>query len=530
MANIPFFLLPVISAILLSASFAPHDYGILAWFGLAPFLFGLRQGSIRTAAAQGALFGCLFWAITFFWVNKIPGVNPANFILTVIAFGLYFLSYGFFYRLISLRLGPWIIVGAPALWVSLEYVRANLFFLAWPWNLLGHSQYLFPPVIQMAAVTGVYGISFLLVMVNQFISQVPDFIAKPKRNPKGSPSKEAYACARYCPLSAVAIFMAFNLAYGWHRLNKTAGDRFIRVAVVQANVVTEDRMNLARQVAHLRPYKELTGEVAKGKPDLIVWPASSLPAPMNSSRAVRLTVKKLARETGAYLLVGGAGVDKGGPKQKGIDPHSNSEYLISPSGKIEGQYNKIRLLPFNEYVPLQGKIRWPKWITILEESYIPGEEFTLFRVKDATFGSPICWENLFPNLFRRFVKDGANMMVSVTNESFMGKGPAPYQTLAANIFRAVENGVFIVRSAPTGVSAIIDSKGRILDRVTDDSGEDLFVPGYLIHDIPLSGDKTFYTVHGDIFAYAAILAAVMLVFTAAFRRSPLSAVRGQYEC
>ena len=524
-----FFLLPFVSAMMLSASFAPHDHGILAWFGLAPVLFGLRQKGIRAAAVQSALFGCLFWTITFFWVNDIPGVNLANFFLTIIAFGLYFFLYGALYRLISLHLGPWIIIGAPTLWVAIEYLRANLFFLAWPWNLLGHSQYKFLPVIQVASFTGVYGISFLLLMVNQFISQVPDFFGKQNSVAAGRSTQSSHRLRILLPPATVAIFLAVTFTYDWHRLRRPAGDQFIRVAVVQANAVTEDKMDLARQVAHLRPYKELTGEVAKGKPDLIVWPASSLPAPINSSRAVRLTVKKLARETGAYLLVGGAGGDKGVPKQKGIGPHSNSEYLISPSGRIEGQYDKIRLLPFNEYVPLQGKIRWPQWITALEESYIPGEAYTLFHISGATFGSPICWENLFPDLFRRFVKDGADFMVSVTNESFMGKGPAPYQTLAANIFRAVENGVFIVRSASTGISAIIDSNGRILDRVKDDSGEDLFVPGYLIRDIPLAVDRTFYTVHGDIFAYAAIGVAALLVTIAAMRRSPLFAMRAQYE-
>jgi apolipoprotein N-acyltransferase len=242
-----------------------------------------------------------------------------------------------------------------------------------------------------------------------------------------------------------------------------------------------------------------------------VWPASSLPAAISVSRLVRYTIVQLARETGSYLLVGGAGYEKLEQPKDGNPSYSNSEFLISPSGHLKGQYNKIRLLPFNEYVPLDGKIAWPRMITTIQKSFLPGESYTIFKVKDARFGSPICWENLFPDLFRRFVKDGANFMVSATNEGFYGPTAAPYQTLAMNIFRAIENRVAIARSATTGVSAFIDANGKIVERVQDSSGKDLFVSGFLVRDIPLSSKKTFYTLYGDVFAYVLIGVAVLSV-------------------
>jgi apolipoprotein N-acyltransferase len=239
-------------------------------------------------------------------------------------------------------------------------------------------------------------------------------------------------------------------------------------------------------------------------PDLIVWPASSLPAPITASRLVRYTVAKLVRETGSYLLAGGAGYEKMGPPRDGYLPYSNSEFLISPSGRLAGQYNKIRLLPFNEYIPLYGEITWPRWITTIKKSFLPGDSYTIFKVKEAKFGSPICWENFFPNLFRRFVKDGANFMVSETNEGFYGRTAAPYQTLSITVFRAVENRVAIARSATTGVSAFIDPSGKIVERIQDKDGKDLFVSGFLVRDVPLSNKKTFYTLYGDVFAYILI--------------------------
>src|SRR5262249_9882755 len=138
----------------------------------------------------------------------------------------------------------------------------------------------------------------------------------------------------------------------------------------------------------------------------------------------------------------------------------------------------------------------------------------LFQVRQARFGAPICWENMFADHFRRFVRDGAQFMVSVTNEGFFGRTSAPYQTLAMNVFRAVENRVAVVRGATTGVSAVIDPAGRIAARGTGPAGRDTFVAGFVIRDIPLARTRTLYTLYGDVFAYAAITASVLSLLLA----------------
>jgi apolipoprotein N-acyltransferase len=505
------FILAVVSALLVTASFPPFGLGMLVWFGLSPLFLALRQGSHPTAAALAFLFGSLFFSGTFYWVNSIAGVNPANFLIVTIFFGLYFCVFGFLYRLTSVSLGSWIIVGAPALWVAMEYARSNLFFLSWPWNLLGHSQYHYLPVIQIADITGVYGISYLIVMVNQVLSQVPDFIAM-RRGTKTDDLKEGARGINWAA-HLLVMFLALGLTffYGWHKLIEPDGGKYLRVALVQPNVITRSKMSYADQKKHLGVYFRLTREAAEKDPALVVWPSSSLPAPLNYSRLVRYSVNRLAHETGVYLLVGGTGRDKLEHKKKGYLPYSNREYLISPSGRRQGQYDKIRLVPFDEYLPLQGRIKWPEWITTLQESFIPGKEYTLFKVAGARFATPICWENMFPDLFRRFVMDGAQFMVSVTNEAFMDHTPAPYQTLAINVFRAAENRVAVIRSTPTGVSAFINPDGEIVEKVQDDSGKDLSVSGFLVRDVPLSNKKTWYTIYGDIFAYSVIGIAALLI-------------------
>lgn len=490
--------LPVVSAGLATFSLPSFDFGFLAWIALAPLLFALRQRGLLAGAAVGWLFGCAFTAASFSWVYLTPDLNALRFTLLAAVLGLYYLAFGFFYALASRFIGSWLILGAPALWVAFEYARGNMRFLALPWNFLAHSQYQALAVIQIADLTGAYGVSFLLVMVNQLVSQVPDLFA-------------GRAWRWRTQGLAVGLALFASLLYGWHSF---AGDpraaTHLRVAVVQANITARNNMSAMEQAAHLASYRRWTLEAAKHSPALIVWPSSSLPGPIGSWM-IRLYVAEAAQRAGVPLLVGGAGGDKFAPVREGHLLYSNSEFLVSPEGGLEGQYNKVQLTPFTEQVPFQGVVRWPRWLTTLEKSFLPGNGYTLFRVSSARFGAPICWENAFPDLFRRFVLDGANFMVSVTNESAFGATSGPYQALAMNAFRAVENRVAIARAATTGVSAFIDPHGRIVSRVADSSGTDLFVPGVLTWDVPLSEHKTFYTQHGDAFAQGISVASFLMV-------------------
>ena len=501
------------SSLFVSASYPPLGVGILAWIGLSPFLFALRQKGFARAVILGSLYGCLFGVGAFYWANDISSVNLPSFLVMLFIFALFFSVFGVLYSFMNQRIGPWMILGAPALWVAVEFARSNLSFLSMPWNLVGHSQYQYLPIIQIADISGVYGISFLILMVNQYLSQIPELLKRERIN-----LGTLGAALQIPSLLLVVCSVIFSLAYGWYRLGTHERSEHLRIALVQANVLARNNMPIIQQVEHLRVYEKLTKEAARERPAIVIWPSSSLPAPI-VSRVVRFTITRLAPGIGTYLLVGGAGQDKGGPPQEGYLPYSNSEFLISPSGRPVAQYNKIRLLAFNEYVPLQGAINWPRWITTLKGSFIPGKEYTLFEVSGARFGAPICWENMFPDLFRRFVKDGANFMACVTNEGFFGRSSAPYyQSLAIYVFRAVENRVAIARSATTGVSCIIDPNGEIVERIKDGNGKDLSVAGFLVRDIPLSNKKTFYTIYGDIFAYGAIGMAIGIILASFLKR------------
>jgi len=497
--------LALVSAGLAALSLPSFDHGFLAWVALAPLFYALRQRGLAAAAGLGYLFGYAFGVGTFFWILTIPDLNAMRFALLMGVFGLYYLAFGFCYALASRFVGSWLILAGPALGAAFEYARCNFSFFAFPWNFLAHSQYQTLPVIQVADITGMYGVTFVLLVVNQLLSQLPDLFGERRWHWRAQ--------------GAVAsVVLAATLLYGWYRLGAAPDPAgHVRVAVVQANITARSGMTVAEQMKHLASYERLTREIAPEKPELIVWPSSSLPGPI-SFWMIRLFVNQVAHGAGVPILVGGAGGDKFAPARDGLFPWSNSEFLISPKGELEGQYNKIRLTPFNEEVPLHGRIKLPHWITSLEKSFVAGDTYTLFQIGNARFGAPICWENNFPDVFRRFMLEGANFMVSVTNESVFGPTAGPHQTFAMVVFRAVENRVAVARAATTGVSAFVDPQGRVVSRVADTSGAELFVRGARVWDVPLTQTKTFYTRYGDVFAIGASLASLGMLLHFAFRK------------
>jgi apolipoprotein N-acyltransferase len=180
----------------------------------------------------------------------------------------------------------------------------------------------------------------------------------------------------------------------------------------------------------------------------------------------------------------------------------NTALFFSPEGKVVGQYLKIRLLPFSEYIPYKDIIPWPEFIVPKEKKAfeIPGKDFNIFEVDGARFGVVICWELVFPESVREFVKNGANFMINISNEGWFGKTAAPYQMVSINVLRAVENRRAFARASNTGISCFIDPYGRVKGRVRKGK-KDIFVEGYLTEEVYISEQKTFYTTYGDIFVY-----------------------------
>ncbi len=485
-----YLLLASLSAGLLTLSQPAFDRAYLAWVALVPLLLALKGRGPLAAFGLSWACGTLFNMGYSPWINLVPGFGRLDFLALSACPGLSIGIFGFLFALVSARRPGWPpVVTAPALWVTTEYLRSNAGFLAAPWALLGHSQYLASHLIQVSSLTGVYGLSFIIVMVNAALAVV---VARRFRTLR--------------PLAAPALLLLGVLAYGDAVLRQGSpeGEK-MKVTLIQGNVSQADKWDPALQKKHLDRHVALTEKALEGgRSDLVVWSESSVEGALYVELDLLRSVSNLARRTGTRLLLGSSQRPKFGSREFRKSHWYNSAFLLSPLGAVEGRYDKIRLLPFAEYLPLEGFFPWSRRIIAAADHYIPGREYKTFPLGDTRFGVTICWENAFPELVRRFVKDGAGFMVNITNEAWFGETAAPYQFLCLSVFRAAENRVAVLRSANTGVSCFIDPFGRIGTRVSQ-GGRDTFVEGYAVGTVSGTGQKTFYTLYGDVFAYAILM-------------------------
>jgi apolipoprotein N-acyltransferase len=375
---------------------------------------------------------------------------------------------------------------------------------------LGHSQYRYLPFIQIASLAGVYGVSFFLVLVNAVLAElISSAVALKNDARKPDRLKRAMGSAACTAAVIGAVYL-----YGLTVLGRPAAGDEIKIAVAQGNIDRAQKWNPKFASNIIKIYTDLTRKGAERRPDLIIWPEAATPRSVAIDNKLHQYIQDLSREINIPILLGSTHVRKIRAKTEKKAEYRNSVFLFNPKGGDANQrHDKIRLMPFGEYVPAKDIIPW-SYIKIPEEgSFTAGDVYTLFQLREARFGVTVCWESIFPDLARKFVREGAQFMVNVTNEGWFGP-TAPYQFLASNVFRAVENRVFFVRSANIGISCFIDPHGRIIDRVRDRSGKDIHVRGTLMGSvIPLSS-KTFYTRYGDVFAILCIINGAVFLMVA----------------
>jgi apolipoprotein N-acyltransferase len=503
------------SAVLLVLSFPKFDLGGLAWVGLVPLLIALEGKTPKQAFLLSSITGIGFVTVTSHWLWTVPAYNLLDYLLLQVLF------YPLFWSLWGLGL-VWIrgrtrlsaALVAPPLWVALEYLRSHLSFLSLPWMLLGHSQYQHPSLIQITSLTGVYGLSFLIVLVNVAIAEA---FLHGRRLTESSPLSDRRPFPVFSVTAAAGLLIGTALFGAAVMSRGMDGDR-VTVALAQGNVPQNQKWDRSFKQTILDRHAALTREAAHQQPALIIWPESAVPGDVEHDPALQRSLAQVAAEAKAYLFVGSSEYGKF-TSQELANNRYNSMVLFSPTGKIEGHYRKMTLVPFGEYKPLDGVVEWPQALVAGVGRDLPGEDYTLLTVGRATFGTAICWEVIFPDHFREFVKRGAEFMVSATNEGWFGDTAAPYQLLAMTVFRAAENRVAIARSANIGLSAFIDPFGRITERLTGSNGKELFAQGTLMGTIMLSDSRTFYTRHGDVFAFLMIFACGVILIHALMKGS-----------
>ncbi|MFP6638169.1 MAG: apolipoprotein N-acyltransferase [Nitrospinaceae bacterium] len=507
------YLLSVFSGVLCVLIFPRFNFEPLAWFAFIPLLMAIEAKTPQNSALLGFIFGMVFYTCGLNWVNNTL-INYGNLpsvvsfmVLGLLAAYLSFYTALFCYLIsrVCKKNRGLLFLFAPVLWTSLEYIRSTHSELGFSWLGLGYSQFQTLPVIQMAEITGVYGISWLIMLVN-----IGLYIALKTWH---APDKMG---VRFLSVTLLVFFCWWG--YGSSalgRYSQTAEKTpAIVVGLIQGNIEQFMKWNPAYQKLVISKYRDLTLKAAQSKPQLIVWPETSLPLYYNQNPAGTQFVNDLARQIQTAILFGS-------PHKILKDGKSiqyNSAYLVSETGDMQNRYDKIHLVPFGEFVPFRKLLFFVEKMVDMIGDFGRGKKATLFEVAGHKVGVSICYELIFPDLIRQSVKHGAHFLVNITNDAWFGKSSASYQHMSMGVLRAVENRVPIVRAANTGVSGTIDANGTLRDET------DLFVEVAQITQItPRQRTITFYTAYGDVFCWLCLFTTALLIVTAKNNRQTTGA-------
>jgi apolipoprotein N-acyltransferase len=485
--------LAILSGLLLTASFPPGKLSFLAWIALIPLLVSLQGKTPRNAFKLGFIAGFFHIITLLYWIVVVLG-QYGNLSLPVSLLALVLLSlllalYPALFSCLACRLnhGLFYPFFLGAFWVTMEYARAHL-ITGFPWCLLGYSQYEQLAVIQIANLFGVYAVSFLIVLLNGLIFQ-SFFRNKRIKHP----------CLKW-EWGFVVLLTAGTLTYGFHQLaqKKAQNDTapHINAAVVQANIDQSVKWKPAYQVQTLKAYFKLSRSVGHSNPELVVWPETALPLFYQDAPLFSLKMRDLSTELGALLLFGSPAYERINGKIR----YYNRAYMITPGIPVPQHYDKRHLVPFGEYVPLKKYLPFINHLVQAAGNFAQGDRQSPLKERDLSMGVLICFEAIFPELARDLSREGANLLVNITNDAWFGATSAPYQHLSMAVFRSVETGIPMIRAANTGFSAFIGTDGKILSKTH------LFVEAVLDHSIPVSPTKpTLYTRSGDLFAGGLVL-------------------------
>lgn len=495
--------LSLASGLLLVLVFPKFNLHLLSAVALVPLLIAVAaepRGTWRFLF--GVVAGGAFFGGTCYWIYGVMrnygglgiAASAAVFALFVLTLSLY---WGLFSYLAGyLRKTYWGALAVPFLWVSLEYARSHL-LSGFPWLLAGYALADTFGMARLSRWTGVYGLSFLVLMWN--VAGVWYIVRRSK-----------WAGLHLATVIAIAVLLIATAQPESYTENKKA-------YLVQTNIpeaVAFEPWSPAKQAPLLSRLQALTvGKVGRQEtPSLIVWPETPAPFYFDDSSFVRPYAEEIARQTNSYFLLGIVGyvpsLNDGPDHNKPL----NSEALLDSSGSILSQYDKIHLVPFGEYVPLKPWLSFADKLTAEVSDFVPGSRYVVMPLPGGRMAGFICYEAIFPDLVRRFVKDGAQVLVNTSNDGWYGSSAARYQHLLMARMRAVENARYLLRATNTGITAVIRPDGSIASQLPVDQ------PGVLVGQWAFLQQQTFYTRHGDVFAIASCVISAFALIAASRKR------------
>jgi apolipoprotein N-acyltransferase len=523
----------VSSGLLLALAFPPYNLTWLGWVGAVPLLISLRRVKPWQAFLAGWMAGIVYFVVVFPWINEVGSAGKLAISCGHLYLGLYLGLFCLLARLIHKRFNPPHIIAAPV-WVACDYLRSHFFFLAFPWALLGHTQYLQLPIVQIATVTGAYGVTFLMVLAGGAIADLIEHWLDQKKT--GAKFLTVFNHKRVYVAFLIFSMIAISWGLGWQSLSKELEGSTLHVAVVQGNIPQDIKWDPKYREKILSTYERLSFEAAELRPQLIVWPEAATPGFVLKNFGLLKRMITLIKRLNTSFIIGSSEYPKFNKDPQSTQKSANSALFFSREGKRHGQYIKNRLVPLGEYLPYESTISWPDFIIPPGKKYyeIQGTESEPFQFNGLKLGMLICWENIFPELTRNLIQKEADLIINISNEAWFGKTGAPFQILSMCVFRAVENRINMIRATNTGVSCFIDPFGRITGRVSR-AGQELFVEGVSSSVIRLSSPGTFYSRYGDIFAWGCIAFTLVCMLWWIFTRTPESAshktgTKGEKAC
>ena len=491
--------LSIIAGILISLSFPGVFIPFAFLGGFLIFLFIIKkEESFKNAFFYSLITGISFSLFSFYWIIfAITHYGDVNifvgiilFILFSITFSLFqFVPFGIFF--FKFKDYPLIL---PFVWVVLEILREFFPFTGFPWNLMGYTLSYINPIAQITSIGGIYLLSFFAVC-----TAVSLFLFLEKKDPVST-------------LYVVGMVIIFVILYVWgdHRIKsweKTGIPK--NIAVIQGNIREDIKQSPKERFTILQTYLDLIKKASKHNVDLIILPESALPVyPLYQEEDVyRDYLFDQFKRIKKPVL---SGFDNVYYKDHRLILH-NSIFIIDQNGKIIDYYNKIKLVPFGEYVPFPFGVFKPLFPYLQGYDFMPGKNKKILRFNDFKITPLVCFEAIFPVFVADFSKDG-NIIVNVTNDAWFGKTVAPFQHFEMARVRAIENGKYFVRAANTGISAVINPVGEI------DYSLGLFEKGIILDTVYLNRKSTFWNRHHHIILISFILLFIIILITNLIRK------------
>ncbi len=522
------------TALLMFLSFPSYDFVLLkffpvaAWFSFVPLFIYVSGKSLKDVFFAVFITGLLGNLLTFGWIGNFGAKVPGGYFV-VLLFLMPSLTTFLAIKIISSeylsrKYPEYKIFIYPSVWIIIDFVQ-SIGFLAFPWTYIGYSQYTFTPFIQAASITGILGINFIIIMFSIIFSE---YLLAFKNGFSGI--RDIFKNKYFVRVAAVVLLVVVITVSGFIRLSGRSSEsegKVLKVALVQSCISPWENWSINRYT-YLSELMRYTKESLRENPDFIIWSES---ATLELISFRNMTGDKdgfddqlfsFVREIGKPLLTGEIGI----VVKKNQDflkyyPQNNA-VLISGAGEVVQTYPKMILVPFGEWFPYE---QWFSPVKRLVESFggsdfVPGKKPELFSVNGLKFGALICYEGIFFRLCRDYRNMGADFMVNITNDGWTHDYNGHYQHYSASIFRAVENGLWMVRAGNTGVTSIIDPRGRVVKTIP------ILKKSFLAGEIDTSQNvKTFYSAHGDLILFASMLFIAVIMIRLAFNYVKLKRIK-----